>query len=333
MKVNEITGLEFLKEIIETTLFSAYLKNEKPLSTLIVARPEHGKTEILLQYAGNKGVEVIQDTTSFGLVNYLFPKILSQEIKHIIFPSFEKIFTRNKVTINQVLTCINNIVEEGIGIASIFTKNITFPSQGKVARAGVIIGCVPDLIREHRTILQRYGFWSRMLPICYGYAEEDLSKIHEEIKEGINPFHQIKLKFPSKPKEVILPKEVADEMDVLVNILRIPTASYTGFRLRRHLQTYVKALALRKGKKEVGGEEIKDLYAISPFIFQPLSADECCWKIIRAISEKPRPIDELVKLTKYSKATVYRRVEDLKRERLVELRNSIVYPIISFSRE
>lgn len=321
------TGLNFLKEIVEVTLFSAYLKNERPLSSLIIALPEHGKTELLLQYAGNKGVEIVQDVTSFGLVQHIFPRVLSGDIKHIIFPSFEKVFTRNRVTINQVLTCINNLVEEGIGAASLFTKNITFPAQGKISRAGVIIACVPELIESHRTTLERYGFWSRMLPVYYTYTEEDIHKVHEEIKQGKNSFSQIKLKFPNKPKEVELSKQVADKLDPLIRILRVPTGSETGFRLRRNLQTYLKASALRKGKKKVDLEEIREVYSISPFIFQPF-ADECCWKILKFVCEKPRNIEDLAKLIGYSSQTIYRRVELLKKENLVKLEKGVVYPIV-----
>lgn len=316
------TGLTFLTNIIDTALFSAYLKEKshRPLSVLIVAEPEHGKTECLLQYVGNKGIEIIQDATSFGLIVYIFQRIISGEIKHLIFPSFEKIFTRHKQVVTQVLLCLNNIVEEGIGYASILTKNIPFlANETKKARAGVIIGCVPDVIIKHETKLKQYGFWSRMLPIFYEYNEEDKERIHEEIKRGEYKFEKRKLKFPKNPKKVVLPKEIADKLDPIIKFLEPSIGSYTGFRIRKIFQTFLKANALKNGRKEVKEEDLKEVVALIPFIYnKPAGGDECCWKILRNIFNSPKTVYQLTQLTGYSKATVYRRVEELKNAGIVE---------------
>ena len=42
--------VEPLKKIIECVLISPYIKNEKTISLLIVAKPESGKSSVMKQY-------------------------------------------------------------------------------------------------------------------------------------------------------------------------------------------------------------------------------------------------------------------------------------------
>jgi len=59
-------------------------KDEKPLSLLIVAKPESGKTLVLKKYRENKGIVYLTDCTAYGLTRDILPKVISGEIRHIL---------------------------------------------------------------------------------------------------------------------------------------------------------------------------------------------------------------------------------------------------------
>jgi Cdc6-like AAA superfamily ATPase len=50
-----LVQLDTLEKTVQATLYSAYVKDEKPLSLLIVAKPESGKTLVLKRSIGRTG--------------------------------------------------------------------------------------------------------------------------------------------------------------------------------------------------------------------------------------------------------------------------------------
>ena len=60
--------IEKLKNIIEFVLLSPYLKDEKPLSLLIVTKAESGKSSVIKSYRETKGFVYVIDCTAFGII-------------------------------------------------------------------------------------------------------------------------------------------------------------------------------------------------------------------------------------------------------------------------
>jgi hypothetical protein len=57
-------SLDALERTVQATLYSACVKDERPLSLLIVAKPESGKTLVLKKYRENKGIVYLTDCTA-----------------------------------------------------------------------------------------------------------------------------------------------------------------------------------------------------------------------------------------------------------------------------
>jgi hypothetical protein len=84
---NEMVGTERLELVIELVLWSGCLKNERPLSLLIIARPESGKSGLVLKYRENgPGVVVLTDCTAWGIQRHFLNAMKSKAIHHIIIP-------------------------------------------------------------------------------------------------------------------------------------------------------------------------------------------------------------------------------------------------------
>lgn len=78
--------LEELEKLIEVTLFTGYIKNERPVSLLIVADPESGKTELVKKAKRVKSVLYLTDATAWGIVDKHWDDIEKRKIRHIIIP-------------------------------------------------------------------------------------------------------------------------------------------------------------------------------------------------------------------------------------------------------
>ena len=55
LQETELIGMKTIQDLIELTLWSAYIKGERIVSLLLVADPESGKTELMKKYRKNKG--------------------------------------------------------------------------------------------------------------------------------------------------------------------------------------------------------------------------------------------------------------------------------------
>jgi hypothetical protein len=113
-KKNTLLHLTPLSKIIECALISPYIKNEKPLSLMIVAKPEHGKTSAMKLYRQIKSVAYVTDCTAYGLTRDYLPKMASGEIKTLMIPDLLTPLSKSAKTRQTFVAFLNNLIEEGI---------------------------------------------------------------------------------------------------------------------------------------------------------------------------------------------------------------------------
>jgi hypothetical protein len=71
LKKTELIGIEPIQDIVELTMWTLYVKNEKPTSLMILAEPESGKTELIKKHRNNNGVYAVKRLTGYGIQNDL----------------------------------------------------------------------------------------------------------------------------------------------------------------------------------------------------------------------------------------------------------------------
>ena len=130
-----LINIDPLKKIIECTLISPYIKDEKPISLLIVAKAESGKTTAMKMYRENKGVVYITDCTAYGLTRDTLPKIVSGEIKTIMIPDLLTPLSKQTKTRKSFVAFLNSLVEEGVANISSYS---TMWSKDTDVKANVI---------------------------------------------------------------------------------------------------------------------------------------------------------------------------------------------------
>jgi len=264
-----MVGVEKIHKLLELVVFSGRIKEEQPVSALLTAPIEAGKTELVLKFAQNEGCIAITDVTAYGIMRDYGQLIINRQIRHLIIPDLIKPMSRGKDTVHTLIAFFNSLVEEGVLRVSTYAEKLGVPLQGmeqvqpKPVQCGLIATMAKGMLLDGRHHWSRMGFMSRMLPISYDYGAGTQLDIHKSIAEreylSDTP---IKLSLPDGDVEVRLESPLADDLLVLASGLaslltsnKNPEKVY-GFRLQKHLQKLAMASALKEGRNVVTQSDV-----------------------------------------------------------------------------
>lgn len=251
-----MVNTEAIEKIVKVALFSAYVDGEKPLSLLLIAKPESGKSELLKKFKGNKGVVFLTDCTAYGIIKEFLPLLDTGRLNHIILPDLIPPLSRQKSTVNSFIAFMNSLIEEGV----IEIQTYAIPglkTRHENINCGLITSITPDELKDKRHRWTRMGFLSRLLPVTYRYSNSTVYKILDSIvkREYYNE-KPIILNFPPTKVRINLPENLAQRM--------LPYAIYFGeaqglygFRMEKQLQTLLQAHALMNGRERVTEEDVE----------------------------------------------------------------------------
>jgi len=263
----QMVNLQPLQKIVECTIYSPYIQGEKPLSLLIVAKPESGKTSVLKMYRENRGIVYITDCTAYGLTRDILPKIVSREIKTIIIPDLMTPLSKQTKTRQAFIAFLNNLIEEGVAkvttYANIWEKDVN---------ANVITAVTDEALRDGRHNWAKLGFLSRFVIFSYSYSLSTVQKILETYSLYGPSLGQVKLNIPDQPVDIHLPKQLADKIDPIATQIGRELSLY-GFRAKINFRCLLKTLAYRNKRHEVTDQEFSEFLELANFMnfkFNPL---------------------------------------------------------------
>ena len=256
-----------LKKVIECALISPYIAKEKPLSLLIVAKAESGKTSAMKMYRENKGVCYVTDCTAYGLTRDILPKLISGEVKTLMIADLLTPLARSTKTRKNFIAFLNNLVEEGLA------KMTTYATVWeKEVKGNVITAVTEEALRDGRREWANMGFLSRFIIFSYSYPISTVYRILDFYSESGLEDSREKLKLPSREVDVVLPKELADRLNPVAMKVGEAMGLY-GIRAKVNFRSLLKCLAYRSGKKVVDDgvfEEFIKLCNWMNFDFNPL---------------------------------------------------------------
>lgn len=255
-------GTENIERLLELVVLSGHIKGEQPVSVLITAPVEAGKTELVMMHADADGCVVLTDVTAYGIMRDYKQSITDGSLKHIIIPDLIKPMSRGKDTVHTLIAFLNALLEEGVVRISTYAKRIGAPNQVGVTgpplvpvKCGLITTMAQGVLLDGRHHWARMGFMSRLLPISYTYNASTQMAIHKSIANRdylIEP--KTGLAIPTEDVEIRLETPQADDLITLAAGLagmqtdnKNPEKVY-GFRLQKHLQRLAMASALKDGR-------------------------------------------------------------------------------------
>ncbi len=254
--------LSDLTEMVKLVLFSGWVKPEggnKPVSAMLVAKFESGKTSVLGQFMGAKGTLYLTDVTEYGLIKKYLDPLSKGQIKHIIIPDFIKSINRKKTTVDTLITFFNSLVEEGIMNISTFALQLELK---KPIRAALLTSIAVEDFNRMQKRLAAIGFLSRFMILSYDYDKKYIRDVLREIAQSKGEWSPVKLKLPNAEVQVNLPGGLAQQMTPRAEAIGERLHSY-GFRALHMLMSLAKASALSDGRDEVTLEDVVRVLRLS----------------------------------------------------------------------
>lgn len=253
-------GVSMVREYIYSVLLTGRLLDESPLSTFLIASPEHGKTSIMLETPFANAVDVT-DATGRGLQEILKYK---SEISHIIMNDLTAIAAHGKNVRAYTIAMINAMTEEGI-------RSIAFPGKVDTFQNGKrgLIGCVtPGLIKDGRNWWNKIGLTSRIMPFGYTYSGNLILEIKSSIDHEVKSQSAQVLKVPQAPVKVTIPENETKLIRELSDHKAVELKDDTGIRRLKQFRRLAKGHALLRNWKDatVNKSDIDFLKKIYPYI-------------------------------------------------------------------
>jgi hypothetical protein len=258
---------ELLEHACKLAILSAFIKKERPVSLILLAPPESGKSEILKKFAFVSSVKISSDFNIHHFADYCTEYQMGLK-RTLIFPDFLKVVKKKYSAQVNAMGYINAITEEGWVGKLPLGQTVNSPIVGNV-----LTGLTEDELRDKRFKWTRLGFLSRFVPLSYKYKDETKTLIRQYIKDRLyrkdDPYD---FTVPKSEVDVMLPNAIANKIEGIVLHISEET-NLLGFRLQRQLQTLALANALSCQRTVVTEDDFKVIEALSCFInfdFNPL---------------------------------------------------------------
>jgi len=262
-----LINIDLLKKMIECTILSAYIKNEKPISLLIVAKAESGKSSAMKLYRQNKGIIYMTDCTAYGLTRDVLPKLVSGEVRTLMIADLLTPLSKSYKTRQSFIAFLNNLIEEGV--AKITTYSTIWDKEVK---ANVITSVTDEALADGRHEWAKMGFLSRFIMFSYSYSTSTVIKILDFYSKQGLVLGSETLELPAEDVEIELSKEIADKLNPIAMKIGEQFKLY-GIRAKVNLRSLLKALALRNGKSVVSENEFQELLELADYMnfnFNPI---------------------------------------------------------------
>jgi len=265
----EMVKLDPIERIIQIILASGKLKDEKPLSMILIAPIEAGKTSAIRKTCLKAEPALyLTDATAFGIIrvsNGL--RDFRDRYTHLVIPDLLNCLAHKRDTVRTLIHFLNALIEEGVVNISTYATNLTGTVE---VRAGIITAVPQKIFFDKRRGWENIGFLSRALPVSFDYSIATRVEVfryiekQEHLRESIQ-----KLKLPKTRKLINLPFDVAQKIEPYALALAASHFQHQrvyGFRYQRQLQAFAKAIALLEGKNIVDDDCIKELSRLADFI-------------------------------------------------------------------
>jgi len=223
---NKLIGMDFAVEVVQTVLLTGQLADEKPVSLLIIASPESGKTTATrnanISVSSDRRSEelavALTDTTGKGLLRIIREH---PHATHVIFNDLAITAGHKSHVTKYLFGMISAMTEEGIVITA---DPEGIHSYGKEGTKGVI-GCItPRLVRDQRFIWNVTGLTTRMLPFFYRQGVDIQLKVrryHAELLDrSDHSDKRFSLVIPKKKVHVSLGRYKEQILELAVDVAR-----------------------------------------------------------------------------------------------------------------
>jgi len=264
-------NVEDIEKLIKYALISGRLKDEKQLSLLFISTVETGKTTVIRKHCLKcNRVFYTTDATAYGIIKETnnLRDIEERKFTHIVIPDLIKCTSRKQSTVNDFISFMNSLIEEGVVNISTYATKVRMNDSRKIhgIKCGLITSIAYNEFTDHRSRWSRIGFISRLLPVSYSYKDSTVVKIFDYINDEGHLSEKIeKTKISKSDVKVKIPEEFNPKLSILA-ITKAKEQKLYGFRFLVMFRTLLKSIALFNGRKIANEEDMKELERLLGFV-------------------------------------------------------------------
>lgn len=257
----DLIGVNKLREFFETVILTGRLKDTEPVSAMIIADPERGKTSVVLE-KNCDAFKVLTDLTGKGLQ---FLCQMDARCTHFILNDMGVIAAHSQKTCDFFFAMLIAMTEEGI-------RSVATPKGFESIASGRrgFIGCITsNQAKDHRSWWYRRGLARRMVPFHFDYRQELILNIKAEIDK--NHYASFKangvFKVPEAHIDVDVPAAETKEIR-RISDSRAEKLEQLGISLLKNYRSLAKAHAIGRTwqKPSVNEQDIEFLKRIDPYV-------------------------------------------------------------------
>ncbi|MEM1540407.1 MAG: hypothetical protein QXJ07_03380 [Candidatus Bathyarchaeia archaeon] len=281
---NSIVEIQPLIDIVSLTLQTAFITDPvdgyRPVSLLLIAKPESGKTTVIHRFSTLPFVYYTEEITVKVLVDTVLRRAENKEIRFILIPDLLNCIKKQTYTREPLVQTLKSLIDEGLKNIQTFHKQYAYKT---FVKCGLITAITRSEFYASQgryslySDLKRYGFLSRMIPFSYEYPIDKIAKIFDYVMSGkaddnskvvIPKIRQFKREKYYEPNP-----ELFSKLQWLSQKLATYMDAY-GIRTQKNLQKLCYANALINGRDHVTKEDVEKILYLGRwmnFDFNPLS--------------------------------------------------------------
>lgn len=237
-----LIGMQPLEEIIETAIFTAYLKHAIPLSLMLIGPSGAAKSKVVMQYQSHVGCHVTTDVTSSGLQE-LLQKDPQEKIRFIVIPDFNIVLSHRHSTLQLTIGNLLSMTSEG----SIRIDDGRQIKETKHCAIGIISAMTPQMYSLMGKKWVALGFSRRFLPVNYDYSLSTREKIQRSIAAGLTTMLQLAEKRIVPP--AVTDVHISDEHSIRLMNFSHELATNIGWIAVPNRKDISKPKAINTGKQ------------------------------------------------------------------------------------
>ena len=264
-------GMNPIIRLVELAVWSANIAGERnPVSMLLVAKPESGKSDIIQMFDKAPTTILVSDLTAWGLTKYVLPLIYKKgRPMTILIPDFLNLLSRNQATVTSMTQTLKSLMEEGI--TRIWTKFIRVEFDRPITGA-VITSITPSEFKGLQRSWTKTGVLSRFIIVSYEHSNGLQTDIKDYLETRVSKLREnfLGTNWPTKPITVQADGRLLRPLRSLAEQIGTRTKMQDeqyGYRMQLHFQRLAAAHALTLGRDYVVKQDVEavsimlDLYA------------------------------------------------------------------------
>lgn len=168
---SQLYHIEALEEVIETVLFTSFIRDENPVSIIIVGPSGIGKSMMLSRYESEQ-FRRTDSISSMGLFD-ISVRDSKNEIKFLLMPDMNPTLSRKPSTVQSTIANLLSFTADG----TVRIDDGRANKECKHAPVGLITAATDDIYNKQAYKWYALGLRRRIIPIFFKYSTDTTQKL------------------------------------------------------------------------------------------------------------------------------------------------------------